>query len=405
MAVFDMFDQTMACVRTVQFGALAFLLALAGCGEQRVDGAAPAAAPPAAVSVVTVTPETLPISNELPGRIAATRTAEVRPRVSGILVERVFEQGSIVREGDVLYRVDPVPFRIRVDSARATLARAEATRVLAHQQSERQTHLKERQITSGQQYDTAVAELAQAEADIALARAGLEAAQLDLQYAEVRAPISGRIGRALITEGALVSATGAESLATIQQLDPIYVDFTQSANQLLALKRPSHLRAAAKGSDADKTTVRLMFDDGSAYRHEGRLLFSEAAVDAMTGQITLRGEFPNPDGDLLPGMYIRVQLVQGEQANALAVPQRAVQRDPGGQAQLYVVGADNKAELRNVKAGRIVNGRWVIDHGLNAGDRVVVEGFQALASGSVVDPHPWRAEASDRTGVSSSQAN
>ncbi|HPG89474.1 MAG TPA: efflux RND transporter periplasmic adaptor subunit, partial [Hyphomicrobium sp.] len=212
-----MFDQAKARIRTVKFGVLALLMTLAGCGEQKADGAAPAAAPPVAVSLVTVSPETLPISNELPGRIAATRTAEVRPRVSGILVERVFEQGSIVREGDVLYRIDPALFRIRVESAKATLARAEATRVLARQQSERQTQLKERQVTSVQQYDTAVAELAQAEADIALARAGLEAAQLDLQYAEVRAPISGRIGRALITEGALVSATGAESLATIQQ--------------------------------------------------------------------------------------------------------------------------------------------------------------------------------------------
>lgn len=398
-----MFDQAKARIRTVKFGVLALLMTLAGCGEQKADGAAPAAAPPVAVSVVTVSPETLPISNELPGRIAATRTAEVRPRVSGILVERVFEQGSIVREGDVLYRIDPALFRIRVESAKATLARAEATRVLARQQSERQTQLKERQVTSVQQYDTAVAELAQAEADIALARAGLEAAQLDLQYAEVRAPISGRIGRALITEGALVSATGAESLATIQQLDPIYADFTQSANQLLALKRPSQLSGTAKGGDAASATVRLMFDDGSAYRHEGRLLFSEAAVDAMTGQITLRGEFPNPEGDLLPGMYIRVQVVQGQQANALAVPQRAVQRDPGGEAQLYVVGADNKAELRSVKAGRVVNGRWVIDHGLNAGDRVVVEGFQLLAADSVVDPQPWQGDAPDQSVVPSNQ--
>lgn len=395
---------TTATGRISAFGALALLLALAGCGEEATKGAASEAAPPTTVGVVTVQPETLPIVNELPGRIAATRVAEVRPRVSGILVERVFEQGGLVREGDVLYRIDPAPFRVRVDSAKATLARAEATRTLAAQQEDRQTRLKDRQITSGALYDTAVAELAQADADVASARAGLETAQLDLQYAEVRAPISGRIGRALITEGALVSSTGAESLATIQQLDPVYADFTQSANQLLTLKRAAQESAKVKGADADRVAVRLMFDDGSAYGHEGRLLFSEAAVDAMTGQVTLRGELPNPDGDLLPGMYVRVQIVQGEQAEALAVPQRAVQRDPGGQAQLYVVTAENKAELRSVTAGRVLNGRWVIDRGLKAGDRVVVEGFQTLAAGADVDAQPWRPEPSNAAAAAQGQA-
>ncbi|MFG1416164.1 efflux RND transporter periplasmic adaptor subunit [Xanthobacter sp. V0B-10] len=364
-------------------------LAISGCGESG-DAAGPAAPPPAPVAVVTVEPETLPITNELPGRIAPTRIAEVRPRVSGILVARVFEQGSVVKEGDVLYRIDPAPFRVKVDSAKATLARAEATRTLAKQKADRQTQLKDRQITSDQSYDIAVAELGQADADVAAARAGLDAAELDLQYTEVRAPIGGRIGRALVTEGALVSATDAQSLATIQQLDPIYADFTQSANQLLALKRAAEAEARAAGSDAGRAHVVLNFDDGTRYAHMGRFLFSEAAVDASTGQIILRGEFPNPSGDLLPGMYVRVQIVQGQQADALAVPERAVQRDAGGAAHVFVVGPDNKAELRKVAAGRIVNNRWVIDRGLKPGDRVVVEGFQTLAPGAAVDPQPWQ---------------
>lgn len=368
----------------------AFAVLLAGCGEPKTEAAAPDA-PPVSVAVVTVQPETLPIANELPGRIAPTRIAEVRPRVSGIVVERVFEQGGQVRAGDVLYRIDPAPFQVRVDSARAALARAEAARVLARQQSERQTQLRDRRITSDQLYDTAVAELAQSEADVASAKAGLAAAELDLNYAEVRAPIGGRIGRALITEGALVST--ADSLAAIQQLDPIYADFTQSANQLLALRRAAQATARADGRDADRAPVRLRFDDGSAYAREGRFLFSEAAVDATTGQITLRGEFPNPEGELLPGLYVRVEIVQGEQPNALAVPERAIQRDPGGKAQLYVVGDGDKAELRTVRTGRLVAGRWVIEQGLKPGDRVVVEGFQALAPGAAVDPQPFRPDA------------
>jgi membrane fusion protein (multidrug efflux system) len=374
-------------VRTA--GALALSLMLVGCGDDK-QAASGQAAQAVAVGVVSVAPETLRIVNDLPGRIAPTRIAEVRPRVAGILIERVFKQGTIVREGDVLYRIDPAPFRVRVNSAKAALQRAEATRVLAKQQADRQTQLKERDVTTGQLYDRAVAELAQAEADEASARAGLEAAQLDLQYTEVRAPITGRIGRALITEGALVTVGGSESLATIQQLEPVYADFTQSANELLTLKRAA--QASAKEQGVAAADVRLKFDDGSEYAHQGRLLFSEAAVDATTGQITLRGEFPNPDGDLLPGMYVRVQIVQGEQKDALSVPERALQRDPGGQAQLYVINAERKAELRSVTPARLVNGRWIIKSGLNAGDSVVVEGFQTLAPGALVDPKPWRSQ-------------
>ncbi len=375
------------------------LLTLAACGDSSGQNGQ-GGMPPAQVGFITVQPATLPILNELPGRIAPTRIAEVRPRVSGILVERVFEQGSLVKEGDILYRIDPAPFRVKVESAKATLARAEAARILAKQKADRQAHLRERQIASDQSHDIAVAELAQAEADVASAKAGLDATELDLNYTNVRAPISGRIGRAIVTEGALVSATDARSLATIQQINPAYADFTQSANELLALKRIAEDRVTAEGrdsADADAARVILKFDNGSEYAHAGRFLFSEAAVDASTGQIILRGEFPNPNGDLLPGMYVRVQIVQGEQRDAIAVPERAVQRDAGGTAQIFVIGADDKAELRPVRTGRIMNNLWIIENGLKPGERVVVEGFQMLAPGAAVVAHPWKDAAAENT--------
>lgn len=384
---------TITTFRRRALGGFALTLLLTGCGDGKPSEEK--AVPAIPVGTVRVAKETVQLISDLPGRINPMGIAEVRPRVAGIIIERVFKQGTIVKEGDVLYRLDPDPFKLKVASAKATLERAEATRVLAKQQADRQTQLKERDVTTGQLYDKAVAELAQAKADEAQARAGLETAELDLRYSEVRAPITGRIGRALITEGALVSPGGTEGLATIQQLDPIYADFTQSANALLALKRAA--QENSDGCSADEAQVRLRFDDGSDYPREGRLLFSEASVDTTTGQITLRGEFPNPDGDLLPGMYVRVQIVQGEQKDALVVPERALQRDPGGQAQLYVVEADNKTSLRSVKPGRLVNGRRIISEGLEAGDTVVVEGFQTLSPGATVQPKLWQPQAAAAT--------
>jgi membrane fusion protein (multidrug efflux system) len=342
------------------------------------------------VSVAVVEPHDVPITNELPGRITPTRMAEVRPRVSGIVIERVFQQGSVVKEGDVLYRIDPAPFKVQVDSARATLQRGEAVQLQARQQADRQTALRQREISSAQQYETAIAALAQADADVAAARANLAAAELNLQYSEVRAPISGRIGRALITEGALVGSGAADILATIQQLDPVYADFTQSANELLELRRALKLGALAS-SNPGEAKVQLLLDDGSQYPHAGRLLFSEAAVDAMTGQVTLRGEFPNPDGDLLPGMYVRVLIQQGVQRDAITVPQQAVQRDSSGRSQVYIVKPDSTVELRKVTTGRVVDNRWVIESGVTAGEQVVVEGFQKLRPGAKVAAQPWKA--------------
>lgn len=367
---------------------LSALVLLAGCQDQQ-QAQAQQAPPPSAVGVVTVAAEALPITNELPGRIAPTRLAEVRPRVSGIVVERVFEQGSQVKEGDVLYRIDPAPFQVKVDSAEATLTRAKAAQLGARQTADRQEQLRRSNVASAQNYDDAVAVLAQADADVAVAEAGLNEAKLNLQYANVTAPISGRIGRALVTEGALVSTTSSQNLATIQQLDPIYADFTQPAADLIRLRKA--LQDGQLMTGPNEAEVHLMLDDGSRYPQTGRLLFSEAAVDESTGQVTLRGEFPNTNGDLLPGMYVRVQIEQGIERSAFAVPQQAIQRDAGGQASVLVVNAEDKVEQRRVTVGRALGDRFVIPQGIKAGDRVVAEGFQKTAPGATVKPEPWTA--------------
>lgn len=370
--------------------AAAFLAAalVAACGNSEGSDNAAAAPPPPAVSVVQIAPEAIPVVTELPGRVAPTRIAEVRPRVSGIIVERVFTQGTHVNEGDVLFRIDPEPFRVQVQSAEATLQRAKAVQLQARQQADRQTELRERRVTSAQQYDDAIAMLAQADADVAAAEAGLAAARLNLDYADVKAPITGRVGRALVTEGALVTANSPENLATVQQLDPVYVDFTQSVNELMKLRRLLAAGALASPAPGEAHVV-LNFDDGSEYSHPGRLLFSEVTVDVTTGQVTMRAEFPNPDGDLMPGMYVRVQLEQGVRNQALSVPQQAVQRNAGGDAQVFVVKDDNTTELRAVRLGPAVEQRWVVEGGLEVGERVVVEGFQKIVPGAQVVASDW----------------
>ena len=373
------------------------LMTLAACSKSE-SSTTPPAAPPPEVSVIEVEPQPVPIINDLPGRIAPTRIAQVRPRVSGIVVKRVFEQGSIVAKGDVLYKIDPAPFQVQAESAEATLERAQAEQALARQQAERQKQLNAHNIASAQDLDTAVAKLAQANADVAVAKAGLDAAELNLQYADVRAPIAGRIGRAMITEGALVSANEANPLATIQQLDPVYADFTQSSHDLLALRKALKkglLESPAPG----QARVHLSFDDGTTYQHSGRLLFSKSTVDETTGQITMRAEFPNPDGDLLPGMYVRIEIEQGVEKQALTVPQQAVQRNSTGRAQLYVVGKDNVVRLRDVQLGRIVGQRAIVTNGLRSGDSIVVEGFQKIHAGAEVKPEEWKAGTATRSKI------
>jgi membrane fusion protein (multidrug efflux system) len=365
--------------------AIALLLSLASGNAIAQD---PGAMPPPAVGVVTLEGKAVPVVNELPGRIAATRVSEVRARVSGILQERVFEQGALVKEGDVLYRIDPRLFRVRVASAEASLERARATQANARQQLERQRTLRDRNAATGVEFDTAALTLAQADADVALAEAALEEARINLDYTEVRAPITGIIGAALVTEGALVTADGTSSLALIQQVDPVYADFTQSAEELLKLKRAvasGELASAAPG----EARVDLVFDDGSVYGEPGRLLFASANVDPNTGQVTLRAEFPNGKGDLLPGMYVRVRIEQAIRKNALTVPQRAVTRNEAGQAQVFVVGKEDMAELRNVVLGRAIDTDWIVESGLKSGEKIVVDGVQKVQPGGKVVPEPW----------------
>jgi membrane fusion protein, multidrug efflux system len=379
-------EEPMRFTRPISIATFGALLILAGCNdEQAAQGGF--SFPPPQVAVVTVKAEDVPITNDLPGRIAATRVAEVRPRASGIVIERVFEQGSQVKEGDVLYRIDPAPFQVQVDSAEATLRRAKAVQAQAKNDTVRQEQLKKSNVSSAQNYDDAIAKLAQADADVAIAEAGLASAKLNLEYTEVKAPISGRIGRALITEGALVSTNGTENLATIQQLDPVYADFTQSATDLMRLRKA--LEDGDLMADNNSADVKLVLDDGSAYPHPGKLLFSEAAVDETTGQVTLRGEFPNPDGDLLPGMYVRVEIEQGIERGAVLVPQQAVQRDASGGALVYVVSADNQAGARPVRVGRAAGTRSVITDGLKDGEKIIVEGFQKVQPGGEVVPAEW----------------
>nr|WP_237351982.1 efflux RND transporter periplasmic adaptor subunit [Rhizobium sp. ACO-34A] len=333
---------------------------------------------------------------ELPGRVAPMVTADVRPRITGMVLRRVFEQGATIREGDVLYIIDPEPFRAKVASAQATLDSAIAAQTLAQQKADRQTQLLQGGVASRETTESAVAQAVQSNADVERARADLRTAQLELQYTEIRAPISGRIGRALVTEGALVSPT-SDVMATIQQMDPIYADFTQPADSLIALKNAvteGRLQADTSGS----AVLRLMSAEGTLYPHDGRLLFSEAVVNAATGQVILRAEFPNPDTNLLPGMFVRARMEQASMKGALAVPEQAVQRDTAGKSQLYVVGADDKVEVRNVQLGWLLDGRWVIASGLGVGDRVVVEGFQRIAPGVKVVPEPWTNPVLARTG-------
>lgn len=373
------------------FAALGVLALLAACDDESGKNdaaAAPPQMPPQAVAVIEATPEAIPVVNDLPGRIAPTRIAEVRPRVAGLIVERVFRQGAVVEAGDPLYRIDAEQFQVQVDRAKAVLAEAEARRIAAQQLADRQEELRARAVVSAQQYDDAVAGLARANAGVAVAKAEVAAAEIDLKHTVVEAPIAGTIGRARITEGALVSPTNVESLATIQQLDPVYADFTQPSNALLALRR-AHEAGRLERDEDGEAAVHLMFDDDSEYDHVGKLLFSEATVDVTTGQVTLRGEFANPEGKLLPGMYVRIRIQQGVEQGALAVPQQAVQRDAGGLAQLYIVDAENKVEIRTVTTGRVIGDRWVIEEGLKPGDKVIVEGFQKIRPGATVAPEPW----------------
>lgn len=372
-----------ACI-ALMLAAMAALLA--GCKEPTAATAAAPPGPEADVSVVVVQPRARSLVRELPGRIAPTRVAEVRPRVSGIIVERLFNQGSEVKAGDPLYRIDPRPFEVEVQSTEAAQARAKAVLEQATSHANRISTLTKEKAAPEAKNEEAVAALRQAQADVAARKADVARARLNLDYATIRAPIDGIVGAAHVSEGALVVQNESASLATIQQLDPIYADFTQSVTEMHQLRR-----ALATGElvAPDAMKVRLVLDDGELYPLPGKLLFSEAKVDAHTGQVTLRGEFPNPKRELLPGMYVRVQIEQGIDSDAIAVPQQAIQRNSGGGSEVYVVKDDGRVTIQPVKTGSLQDGMWFVTDGLNSGDKVVVEGFQKFTPGDKVRTQSW----------------
>lgn len=355
-------------------------LTLAGCDDSSQPNEQ---TPKPQVRVETVQLQPLAVSTELSGRLLAPRTAEVRARVAGVVLKRVYREGSDVKQGDVLFLIDPAPFKADHDSARATLAKAQATLYQARLQEQRYRELVDDKAVSRQEYDNARAAFLQADAAVAEANAALERARLNLGYATVTAPISGRIGRALVTEGALVGQNETTPLATIQQLDPIHADVTQSTRELNALRRALRAGELQQAGDGQARAT-LIQDDGSAYPLPGKLLFSDISVDPSTNQITLRSEFPNPDLDLLPGSYVRVRLEQALQPKGISVPQRAILRDSAGVPKVLVVDQRSQVSERQVALGNAQGDRWVVSEGLAPGERVVIEGLQHIKAGDQV---------------------
>jgi len=341
---------------------------LTACGQQPEEPEMP----PPQVSVETVKTRPLTITTELNGRLVSPRTAEVRARVAGIVLERVYREGTDVKKGDVLFRIDPAPFQADVDSAEAALRKAEANLYQTRLQSERFTNLLEVNAVSRQEAESARADYLQAQADVASTKY--------LGYATVVAPISGRIGKAMVSEGALVGQGDATALATIQQLQPIYADINQSTRQISEL-RSSLRQGQLQKLEPEEITATLIQEDGSQYPLKGRLLFSDLTVDQSTGQVVLRSEFPNPENELLPGSFIRVQLDQAHANEGITIAQRAVQRDAAGNALVLVVNAEGTIEERTVELGGVQGNRWIVNAGLNTDDRVVVSGLQHVQPG------------------------
>ena len=340
------------------------------------------------VGVVTITAETLPVTTELPGRLDAIRTAQVRARATGILLKQVYKEGSDVNEGDLLFQIDPAPLKANLDSAQANADKAQANLASTQAKADRYKALVAINAVSKQDYDDVYAAALQAKADVEAAKAAVETASLNLGYASVTAPISGHIGPAQVTEGALVSQTEANQLALIQQLDPIYFDFTQSSTDVLRL-RSLFDKGQLQKVASDEAKVTLLLDDGTTYQYPGKLLFADITVDPMTGMITLRAQFPNPNHVLLPGMFARVQLEQAVAQDVINVPQRAVALGGNGPATVMIVTADNKVEARMVRLGQAIEDKWTVTDGLKAGDTVIVEGLQKIKPGVTVKSIPF----------------
>ncbi|EAA9316722.1 multidrug efflux RND transporter periplasmic adaptor subunit AcrA [Salmonella enterica subsp. enterica serovar Havana] len=334
------------------------------------------------VGVVTLKTEPLQITTELPGRTVAYRIAEVRPQVSGIILKRNFVEGSDIEAGVSLYQIDPATYQATYDSAKGDLAKAQAAANIAELTVKRYQKLLDTQYISKQEYDQALADAQQATAAVVAAKAAVETARINLAYTKVTSPISGRIGKSSVTEGALVQNGQASALATVQQLDPIYVDVTQSSNDFLRLKQ--ELANGSLKQENGKAKVDLVTSDGIKFPQSGTLEFSDVTVDQTTGSITLRAIFPNPDHTLLPGMFVRARLQEGTKPTALLVPQQGVTRTPRGDATVLVVGADNKVETRQIVASQAIGDKWLVTDGLKAGDRVVVSGLQKVRPGAQV---------------------
>ena len=373
--------------------AAGLLLTLSACGggsDKKPDtatGSAPATPPPPAVGVIKVSPGDVGLLTELPGRTEASRVAQVRARAAGILQARQFDEGSEVKAGQALFTIDPAPYQAALAAAQAQLARAEASQMQAQANAERAKPLLEAKAISEQESVNAQAARRQADAEVAAARAAVQLAQLNLGHAAVTAPIAGRIGRALVTEGALVGQGEATPLALIQQTDPMYVNFTQPAGDVLRL-RTAIARGQLKSAGPDAASIRLVLEDGSTHPQPGKLLFSDLSVDPATGQITLRAIVPNPSRALLPGLYVRVRLEQAQAPGAVVVPQQAVARGPQGDS-VRVVAEDGMVDQRPVKIGPARDGQWVVLEGLKPGEQVMVDGFQKLRGKGPVKAVPW----------------
>ncbi|MES2740057.1 MAG: efflux RND transporter periplasmic adaptor subunit [Pseudomonadota bacterium] len=372
---------------------------LAACGDKP---AAPPPPQPPTVAVYTVAPGTLTVSTELPGRIEASRIAEVRARTAGIVLQRVFKEGGEVKAGEVLFRIDPASYQASFASAQAAVQKAEANLAQAELKVKRYQPLLAAQAVSAQEYDDAVTAQKQAAADLATTRAARQNAGLTLGYATVTAPIAGRIGRALVTEGALVGQGEATPMASIQQLDPVYVTVTQSSTEMLRLQRALS-SGQLKSAGAGQAKVTLLTEDGQPYAQPGKLLFADISVDESSGAVSMRAEFPNPNRSLLPGMYVRAQLEQAIKEAAITVPQQAVVRNADG-ASVMLVGADNKVVAQPVKADTAQGNLWVVSAGLKGGERVMVEGFQKAKPGTVVKPVVWNPGAATPGGATQSAA-
>ena len=372
----------MSYPRALTRAVLCMLLSLMLLACEEGGKGAPGSSGPREVVIIKLEPRREVYTTALAGRIASFQVAEVRPQVGGILQQRLFTEGADVKAGQALYQIDPATYEAALDSAQAALMKAEANVTPARLKAERFRELLAIKAVSKQEYDDAQAAFKQAEADVAVNRAAVKTARINLEYTKVRSPISGRIGKSAFTPGALVTANQAQALTSVRQLDPVYVDITQSSQDLLRLRAQftnGELRSAA-----EEAPVRLKLENGAMYPHEGRLQFTDVSVDESTGMVSLRALFPNPEHILLPGMYVRAVIAEGVDENALLVPQRALRRDPKWQASVLLVDGGGKVDVRLVDVGRTVGDSWQVLSGLKPGDRVIVEGGQNVRPGMSV---------------------